>query len=103
MVDDWWKAKTRDVERKGCEKGNRKAEAITERLAVFLFDRLPLGRCPSVDPTYPPKVWRCVLAYLTAASIKAGVGSRIGPPTRGAGVTCPAHTIDVASQVSTVT
>lgn len=81
----------RDVERRDGRKGNRRAEAITERLA-----------CVSFDGLYPSQF---LVPYLTATSIKAGVGSRMGlPPTKGqAEVTCPAHTIDVASQVSTQT
>lgn len=46
-VDDWWKAKTRDVERKGMGKGKQKGKAITERLACVSFD--------AFHPAYPPK------------------------------------------------
>lgn len=74
------------------EKGKQKGRGDhRERLA-----------CVSFDGLYPSQF---LVPYLTATSIKAGVGSRMGlPPTKGqAEVTCPAHTIDVASQVSTQT
>lgn len=59
---------------RGWEKGNRRAKAITE---AFLFDGLSSGAVYFILPT------PLFLAFLTATSIKAGVGSRIGPPTRG--------------------
>ena len=87
------KSQDRDVESRDGRKGNRRAEAITERLAAFLFDGL-----------YPSQFWCRTYLDWTAASIKAGVGSRMGlPPGAKRIVTCLTHTIDVASQVSTRT
>lgn len=80
------------------EKGNRRAEAITERLACVSFD----GFDPTYPPNRPPSPECCVLAYLTATSIKAGVGSRMGLPPGGRGVTCrPIHStwqLEVSSE-----
>lgn len=90
------------MERKDGKKGNRRAEAITERLAGVSFDGLVLRGRPCVSP----QVWPCELAYNCVPDChlnQSRGGFENGPPARGAGVTCPAHTIDVASQVSTET
>lgn len=97
------KSQDRDVERKNGKKGNRRAEAITERLAGGSFD----GLACAVDPAHPPKsgaaYWRTLHCVPGCHLNQSRGGFENGPPTGGDGVTCPAHTIDVASQVSTET
>lgn len=82
------------------EKRNRKRETEGQRRSprgwpAFLLTVSTLRIPPS--PEYR------VLAYLTATSIKAGVGSRMGLPPGGHGVTCRPIHLTWQSQVSSET
>lgn len=58
------------------EKGNRRAKAITERLACVSFD--------GFDPAYPPKSRVSRLGVFDCHLNQSRGGFENGPPTRGA-------------------